>query len=419
MVDEPRGLFGAERQSTGFVVVGASLAGLRAVEAARREGYTGSITLVGQESHLPYDRPPLSKAFLSHNEEPQFYLTEQEIRDNLDVDIRLGEPATGLDPVEHIVTVGTDRIQYDKVLIATGATPRQLPHIPLLKNVFTLRTIEQAVAIRRAIGSKSHVLVIGAGFIGSEIASSARSMGAAVTIVEAAPVPLVRAVGEVVGRAISELHERNGTRLLCDVQIEEIRGAERIEAVRLSTGELLEVDVVIVGIGAAPATTWLAASGIALNPIDGGIICDRFLQTSFADVYAAGDVAHWSNGLMDSEMRLENWTSAAEQGAQAAVNALFPDRAIAHETVPYFWSDWYGSRIQFVGTAVAESVSFISGGLDGDRFVALYRTGDRLVGAAAVNEQRKIMKYRRLISKRGTWDEALELFPAEQDVHSA
>jgi NADPH-dependent 2,4-dienoyl-CoA reductase/sulfur reductase-like enzyme len=374
--------------------------------------------LVGQESHLPYDRPPLSKAFLSDNAEPQYYLTEEQIRDDLDVDLQLGFPATELDQENHSVTVGTRRIEYAKLLIATGAVPRLLPRLPAMPGVFTLRTLEQAAAIRDAIRGANRVLVIGAGFIGSEIASSARSMGASVTLVEAAPVPLVRAVGEVVGRAISGLHERNGTRLLCDVQVEKVLGAERVEAVRLSSGELLETDVIVIGIGAAPATTWLDSSGIALNPADGGVICDRFLRTSLPDVYAAGDVAHWSNLLMDSDMRLENWTSAAAQGAQAAVNALFPERAVAHETVPYFWSDWYGSRIQFVGTPNAESVSFVSGGPDDDRFVALYRNSARLVGAATLNEQRKIMKYRRLISRRGTWDEAFALYASEQDVHS-
>lgn len=411
-------LYGGESPATGaespgFVVVGASLAGLRAVEAARRGGYTGSILLVGQESHLPYDRPPLSKAFLADKAEPQYYLTEQQIRDDLDVDLQLGSPATELDQANHTVTVGTRRIEYAKLLIATGAAPRLLAHLPVLPGIFALRTLEQAAAIRDAMDGTSRVLVVGAGFIGSEIASSARSMGASVTMVEAASVPLVRAVGEVVGRAISGLHERNGTRLLCDVQVEKVLGADHVEAVRLSTGELLEIDVIVVGIGAAPATAWLESSGIALNPADGGVVCDRFLRTSLPDVYAAGDVAHWSNLLMDSEMRLENWTSAAEQGVQAAVNALFPDRAVPHETVPYFWSDWYGSRIQLVGTAIAESVAFVSGGPDDDRFVALYRNGDRLVGAATLNEQRKIMKYRRLISRRGTWDEALALFASE------
>jgi NADPH-dependent 2,4-dienoyl-CoA reductase/sulfur reductase-like enzyme len=369
--------------------------------------------LVGQERHLPYDRPPLSKAFLADNAEPQYFLTEQQIRDDLAVELQLGTPATKLDHVNHSVTVGTRRIEYAKLLIATGAAPRLLANLPLLPGIFALRTLEQAAAIRDAIDATSRVLVVGAGFIGSEIASSVRSMGASVTMVEAASVPLVRAVGDVVGRAISRLHERNGTRLLCDVQVEKVVGGEHVEAVRLSTGELLEIDVIVVGIGAAPATAWLESSGIALNPADGGVVCDSFLRTSLPDVYAAGDVAHWSNILMDSEMRLENWTSAAEQGAQAAVNALFPDRAVAHETVPYFWSDWYGNRIQLVGTAIAEGVAFVSGGPDGDRFVALYRNGDRLVGAATLNEQRKIMKYRRLISRRGTWDEALALFASE------
>jgi NADPH-dependent 2,4-dienoyl-CoA reductase/sulfur reductase-like enzyme len=153
----------------------------------------------------------------------------------------------------------------------------------------------------------------------------------------------------------------------------------------------------------------LASSGIELHPHDGGVICDAFLESSIKGVYAAGDIAHWPNGLLGSTMRLENWTNASDQATHAAVNALFPDRARAYEPVPYFWSDWYGQRIQFVGTAVADSVSFASGGPADEKFVALYRQGDRLVGAATLNEPRKVMKYRRIIAQRGTWAEALTL----------
>lgn len=399
----------AESTPPGLVIVGASLAGLRAVEAARRGGYTGSIILIGAESHLPYDRPPLSKDFLIDHGTPDYFLTEEELRTDLDVDLRLGTYVDSLNPQRRIISVGNEDIPYHRLIIATGAAPRELAHLPSIKGVQALRTLDDAHQIRDAIRNDTKLVIIGAGFIGSEIASSARERNAKVTIVEAAPVPLVRAVGEVVGRSLSDLHRRNGTRLLCDAQIEEVIGTDHVEAVRLSTGEIMPADLIIVGVGAAPATAWLIDSGIELHPIDGGVVCNEFLQTSADGVYAAGDVAHWPNTLMDSTMRLENWTNAADQGAQAATNALFPDKAKAHETVPYFWSDWYGNRIQFVGTATAESVSFASGGPDEDKFVALYRVGDRLVGVATLNEPRRIMKYRRFIADRGTFDRAGDL----------
>jgi NADPH-dependent 2,4-dienoyl-CoA reductase/sulfur reductase-like enzyme len=393
----------------GLVVVGASLAGLRAVQAARRSGYAGPIVLVGAEDHLPYDRPPLSKQFLMHGGDPVFYLSEHEIRDGLGVDLRLGQPAAALDPAARIVVVGESAVRYSRLIVATGAEPRKLAHIPDLPGVRTLRTVDDAREIRRRILAGSRVVIVGGGFIGSEIASAVRSRNGAATIVEAAPVPLVRAVGEAVGRAVSDLHRRNGTRLLCDTQVEEVLGARRVEGVRLSTGEVLDADLLIVGVGAAPATGWLAGSGVALNPVDGGILCDEYLRTSVPDVYAAGDVAHWPNGALDALMRLENWTNASDQGTQAAINALFPARARAYETIPYFWSDWYGNRIQLVGSPVAESVTFASGGPGADTFVALYRSGARLVGAATLNEPRKVMKYRRYIAQRGPWAGASEL----------
>jgi NADPH-dependent 2,4-dienoyl-CoA reductase/sulfur reductase-like enzyme len=396
----------------GLVVVGASLAGLRAVQAARRSGYDGPIVLLGDEEHLPYDRPPLSKEFLTTAGEPVYYRTERELREDLAADLRLGQAATGLDIATRTVIAGDLRIPYRRLIIATGARPRLPGQVPDLPGMRTLRTLDDAREIRQAIYPGSHLVIIGGGFIGSEIASSARARGATVTIAEAAPVPLVRAVGEVVGKALSGLHQRNGTRLICGVLADEVLGTQRAEGVRLSTGEVIRADLVIVGIGVAPATEWLAGSGIALSPADGAVLCDEYLRTSAPDVYAAGDVAHWPNGLLDCAMRLENWTNASDQGTQAAVNALFPERARAHETVPYFWSDWYGNRIQFVGTARADSVCFASGGPDKDKFVALYRAGERLVGTAALNEPRKVMKYRRFIAGRGSWDGALELLTA-------
>jgi NADPH-dependent 2,4-dienoyl-CoA reductase/sulfur reductase-like enzyme len=192
--------------------------------------------------------------------------------------------------------------------------------------------------------------------------------------------------------------------------VEEYLGRDRVEGVRLTTGETLPADVVVVGVGAAPATGWLDGSGIELHPGDRGIVCDEYLRTSVPDVFAAGDVAHWPNADLDATMRLENWTNAADQGTRAGTNAVSPESMTAYRTVPYFWSDWYGQRIQFVGIAATEDVEFISGAPDEDRFVAAVWQGDRLVGAATLNEPRRIMKLRRLIAERGTRQQVGELF---------
>lgn len=294
-----------------LVVVGASLAGLRAVEAARKAGFPGEITLVGGEEHLPYDRPPLSKAFLDDPDaEPPVYRTDTYLRDDLGVRLRLGAPATAVDSDRRVVQVGGAEVPYTWLVIATGAQARTLPGTEGLAGVHALRTLDDAVAIRAALDAGARTVVVGAGFIGSEVASGARKRGLPATIVEALPTPLIRAVGEEMGAACASLHEANGTDLRCGVGVESIEGDGAVERVRLSDGTVLPADLVVVGIGADPATGWLAGSGIE---IDNGVVCDAGLAASKPGVFAAGDVARWHNPLFDRSMRLEHWTSAAEQ----------------------------------------------------------------------------------------------------------
>ena len=395
------------REPRHLVVVGASLAGLRAVEAARRSGFAGRITLIGAEAHLPYDRPPLSKEFLAADQpaEPVTFRSASELAEELDVRVLLGTPATGLDPQGRTVSVGGETVDYDALVVATGAEARRLPGIERLSGVHVLRGLDDARAIRRALDEGARTVVIGAGFIGSEVASAARKRGLTATIIEALPTPLVRAIGPDLGAALSDLHERHGTTLRCGQGVDALEGDGRVERVRLADGTVLEADLVVVGIGASPATGWLADSGLAL---DDGVVCDGFLRASDPNVYAAGDVARWHNPQSDRSMRVEHWSAAAEQGARAARNALWPDTAQRYATVPYFWSDWYGSRIQFVGLAGGEEYEVVSGDLEGEHFVALYREGDKLSGALTLNGQRHIMKYRRLITQGATFDEALE-----------
>ncbi|MGW5719412.1 NAD(P)/FAD-dependent oxidoreductase [Amycolatopsis sp. NPDC003865] len=376
-----------------LVVVGASLAGLRAVESARRTGYRGRIVLVGAEAHLPYDRPPLSKAFLDaggpHRVEP--FHAESVLRDELGVELVLGAPAERLDTGAREVTVAGTAVRYDALVIATGATARSLP------GARTLRTAEDAVAVRAALDAGARTVVIGAGFIGSEVASAARKRGLPVTIVEASAVPLARAVGETAGAELAALHHAAGTELRLATEVTGVTG----DGVRLAGGEVLPADLVVAGIGAVPATGWLDGSGLTLHERDGGVVCDATLAAGPPGVYAAGDVAHVPNPLFEGlGMRLEHWTNAAEQGAAAARHALDPASARPLEAVPYFWSDWYGRRIQFVGTPHADEVVPVGG-------VTLYRRGDRIAGALTVDRPREIMKYRRRIASRAAWAEAL------------
>jgi NADPH-dependent 2,4-dienoyl-CoA reductase/sulfur reductase-like enzyme len=394
-----------------LVVVGASLAGLRAVEAARKDGFEGTITLIGAEPHLPYDRPPLSKAYLEEGADPEAgvplqFRTEQVLREDLGVDLRLGTPASGLDTLARTVQVGDDAIPYDALVIATGADARWLPAFDGFSGVHVLRTVDDADAIRAALLAGARTVVVGAGFIGSEIASSARSLGADVTVVEALPTPLVRAIGEQMGATIAQLHHLNGTALLCGVTVTGVEGADgRVQKVHLSDGRTLDADLVVVGAGSVPAVQWLAGSGLVL---DNGVVCDEFLFTGIEGVYAAGDVARWPNPQFGGGLtRLEHWTSAAEQGAVAAHNALHPEAPRSYRTVPYFWSDWYGSRIQFVGITDADAITVVEGDLAEDgRLLAFYCRDGKLVGALTVNRPTEIMKYRGLIMRGASADEA-------------
>ena len=249
-------------------------------------------------------------------------------------------------------------------------------------------------------------MVVGAGFIGSEVASSARQRGASVTIIEALPGALRQPVGEEMGEVLSGLHARHGTELRCGVAVEHFEGSGRVEAVRLADGTRIGADLVVVGIGVTPNTGWLAGSGITLGD---GVECDETLQTSAPGVYAAGDVASWPNPVTGARMRLEHWTIAAEQGGAAGRNAADPAGARPYATVPYFWSDWYGKRIQLAGIAAdADEVTTVAGNLDGDSFLVLYRRRDRLAAALGLEQRAQMVRYRLLLSKNTSWSDAMD-----------
>ncbi|HVT63851.1 MAG TPA: FAD-dependent oxidoreductase [Mycobacteriales bacterium] len=390
-----------------LLVVGASLAGLRAAESARRNGFTGPITLLGAEEHLPYDRPPLSKEFLTTEDEPTPTLLRDEaaLRGDLDITLQLGTVATGLDTERRVVVTDRGEFSFTSLVLATGATPRTLPGAERLSGVHVLRTIDDARAIRNALDAGARTVVVGAGFIGSEIAASARSRGCEVTVVEALPTPLARQVGERMGRVLASLHEKNGTTLRVGVGVEGLDGDGAVRAVRLADGTSIDAELVVVGIGVSPNISWLAGSGLQIGD---GVECDATLCTGVDGIYAAGDIARWHNPTFDAKMRLEHWTIAAEQGGVAGRNAVDPDDATPFETVPYFWSDWYGKRIQMVGGAAeADEIVTVAGDLDGDTFVVLYRKADRLLGALALEARSQVMKYRAMLATGASFDDAL------------
>ena len=396
-----------------IVVVGASLAGLWACESLRGGDYAGTITLVGAESHQPYDRPPLSKALLKGDWEPErIRLRKPDELDSLGLDLRLGVVAVALDATNRTVTLASgETLAADGVIAATGSTPRQLPDQPHLDGVTMLRTLDDSLALRRRLEGRPRVVVIGAGFIGLEVAATAAQRGCAVVVLEGAPAPLMRGLGAEMGEVVARVHERNGVSVRCGVQVAGIEGEDgRTTGVRLGDGELVAADVVVVGIGVSPATDWVEGSGLEIRD---GIVCTDSLRAA-PGIYAAGDCARWVNNLFGDageEMRVEHWSNAAEQGQAAAKNLLAELAGQAptpYAPVPFFWSDQFDSRIQYVGRAHGDDeVRVVAGDLNGN-FMAMYGHGGRLRGVLGVNMPKPVMRLRKLIGERASWSEALQ-----------
>jgi NADPH-dependent 2,4-dienoyl-CoA reductase/sulfur reductase-like enzyme len=395
------------------VVVGASLAGLRAVETLRQQEYTGEIVVVSDEAEQPYDRPPLSKKVLSGEWEPdRIRLRKPEIIDSLGVEWTLGDGAVALDTEQRVVRLrsGCD-VAFDGLVIATGGQVRRLPGQPDWTGIHELRTLSDSLSLRSELEPGRRVVVIGAGFIGLEVAATARTRGCAVTVLEGAPAPLIRGLGADMGRHIARIHEDNGVTVRCDVRVDAFVEGERgvVSGIRLADGEVIPADVVLVGVGVSPATGWLESSGLELRD---GVVCDETLRAA-PRIYAAGDVARWPNRLLGREMRVEHWTNASEQGAVAARNLLAESRGesrTAYESVPFFWSDQYTSRIQFIGRAEGdETVEIVAGSPDEHSFVALYHHGDELRAALGVSRPKQVMPFSKLLAERASWKQALEL----------
>ncbi len=386
------------------VVVGASLAGMRAAKELRTCGFEGTVTMIGDEPHRPYDRPPLSKQVLSGKWEPERATLPD---GDLDVEWRLGAPATGLDLGSRTIALaGGDRVAFDGLVITTGATPRRLPGTEHLAGIHTLRTLDDCLAIKAAIDAGARkVVVVGAGFIGGEVAATCRNAGLEVVLVEALPAPLDRVLGAELGGFVTDLHRSHGVDVRLGVGVVGVEGDAAVERVRLTDGVVDDVDLCVVGIGVAPNTAWLDGSGL---DVDDGVVCDETCRAA-PGIVAAGDVARWPNRRFDVFSRVEHWDNAAAMGPHAARTLLAGDGAAeAYEPIPWFWSDQYDRKIQLAGSARRDDdIEIVDGSLADHRFTALFGRSGRLVGVLGVNMPANVVRWRAEVDNATGWEAAL------------
>jgi NADPH-dependent 2,4-dienoyl-CoA reductase/sulfur reductase-like enzyme len=377
------------------VIVGGSLAGLRAAETFRREGFDGRLSVIGGECHRPYDRPPLSKEVLAGRRAPEtISLRKAEAWEELEVDWRLGCRALSLDLETRAVRLeGGEDLGFDGLVIATGATPRMLPGTAGLAGIHVLRTLEDCLALRAELERGPRVAVVGAGFIGAEVAATCRARGLEVTLLEALAAPLVRGIGPELGAFVSAVHRDHGVDVRCGVGVAGFEGKGRVDGVRLSDGSRVPAEVVVVGIGVVPETAWLEGSGLRLAD---GVLCDATCATPAGGVVAAGDLARWAHPGYEQPIRLEHWTNAVEQGVAAAERLLAGTQgAKPFAPVPYVWSDQFDLKIQIAGLPRADcTLRIVDGSLSERRFVALFERGTRLVAAVGFGRARQLMGYR-------------------------
>jgi NADPH-dependent 2,4-dienoyl-CoA reductase/sulfur reductase-like enzyme len=374
-------------------VVGASLAGLSAARALRSQCYDGRIVVIGDEEHLPYDRPPLSKDFLAGTASLDDIALGSPDDADLGLEWRLGTTAVGLDHLSRSVLLcDGSEVEADGVVLATGARARRLPGSEGLDGVHALRSLDDAIALREDLTAAERLVVIGAGFLGAEVASTARKLGLEVTVVETQPVPLAGPLGPNMGAVCAELHADHGTRLLTATGVAGLIGTDRVTAVELTDGTRLPADVVVVGIGATPNIEWLADSGVALG---NGVLTDARGATNIPGVVAVGDCAAAWSASAERHVRIEHWTNALEQPA-TAVATLLGTTDPAPSPVPYFWSDQYGARIQFAGSRRENDVARVVEGSCAERsFLVLYERDGEAVAVLGMNQPRLFTRWRR------------------------
>ncbi len=393
-----------------IAIVGASLAGMHAAHTLRRAGFGGELTIIDAQAHEPYDRPPLSKQILAGTWDAD-RITLPAAKEDLDVAWRLGEPARRLDLENRSVELAAGgTVEFDGLVVATGAGARRLPGQPDLAGLHVVRTIDDAFDLRAELdGGASKVVVIGAGFIGAEVAATCRGRGLDVTILEVADVPLERALGRQMGEVCADLHRDHGVDLRLGVSITGFEGTDHVTGVRLADGSTVDADVVVVGVGVQLNTGWLEGSGLT---IDDGVVCDETLLAA-PGITAAGDVARWPSRRYGQLLRVEHWENAVQMGEAAAHRLLVDlgevdDEPEAYDPIPWFWSDQYDRKIQLLGRSGADhDVEVVLGSTDEKRFVALYGLDGVATGVLGMNRPRHVMQLRAVVEDRVTWDEAI------------
>lgn len=373
----------------GIVIVGGGLAAARTAEQLRRAEYTGPITIVSDEQHLPYDRPPLSKEVL-RNADHDVVLKPQEFYDEGNITLRLGSAAQSVDPAAKALTLADgSTLEYDELVIATGLEPKRIPSFPDLEGIRVLRSIGESAELREHAATARRAVIIGAGFIGCEVAASLRQLGVDVVIVEPQPTPLASVLGEKIGSLVTRLHQAEGVDVRCGVGVASVAGTDKVEKVVLSDGTELDADMVVVGIGSHPVTGWLDGSGIK---VENGVVCDAAGRASAEHVWAIGDVASWRSEV-GHQVRVEHWSNVAEQARVLVPAILGQEPGNPAISVPYFWSDQYDVKIQCLGEPAADDVVHIVED-DGRKFLAYYERDGVVTAVVGGGMPGKVMKAR-------------------------
>jgi 3-phenylpropionate/trans-cinnamate dioxygenase ferredoxin reductase subunit len=386
-----------------FVIVGASLAGAKAAETLRAEGFDGRVILIGAEHERPYERPPLSKDYLRGEAgRDKVYVHDEGFYGEQEIELRLGRTAVALDTAAREVALDDgERLRYDRLLLATGAEPRRLP-IPGddLDGVLYLRSVQDSDALRERLDRGGSAVVVGAGWIGAEVAASARQRGLDVTVVEPLSVPLERALGAELGAIYRDIHADRGVRMLLGTGVEAIEGAGAVERVRIADGRVLECDFVVVGVGVEPRTQLAEAAGLA---VDNGVLVDERLQTSAPGVLAAGDVANARHPFYREPIRVEHWANALHQGPVAARNML--GKVEPYDNIPYFFSDQYDVGMEYAGFAREWDRVVFRGDPVSREFIAFWLVADHVVAGMNVNVWDVTDDIQRLIRQRVSVDD--------------
>lgn len=403
------------------MIVGASVAGVRTAQALRSEGFEGPVLLVGAEPVQPYDKPPLSKQFLAgHWDADRIRLLDPASAAGSGIQLRLGVPAEHLDVAARVVRLADgEELGYDVCVLATGATARPAPW-PARAGVHVLRTLADSASLRERLRGGGPVVVVGAGFIGAEVAGTARALGCEVSVVDALPVPMARLLGPEVGAMFLDLHARHGVAARFGVGVEGIEESATGLRVLLTDGSVLSAATVVVGIGAVPADSWLASSGLL---VDDGVVCDEHCRAVDApEVFAAGDVARWFHPGYREHVRVEHWTNAVEQAACVAYNITHPESARAYAPVEYVWSDQYDWRIQLVGRPLRGVGHHVVGDLAAPApraAVAYADPAGRLCAGVTVNWPRALARLRRMVAAGASAAQAAEALAALSEASPA